>query len=119
MAYLGLTDQAEESIIERAGNYDRNSRFPAFWGPNYDWVPDQDHGGVLMKTCQAMLMQEDMYSGKIYLLPTWPAHWNANFKLHASGNTIIEGCVNNGELVDLKVHPEERRKDIILNFKGR
>ena len=115
MAYLGLADQVEEAIIERAGNYDKNSRFPAFWGPNYDWVPDQDHGGVLLKTCQAMLMQEDMYSGKIYLLPAWPAHWNASFKLHAARNTVIEGVVSNGRLLDLKVFPEARRKDIIIN----
>jgi len=115
MAYLGLAGQAEEYIAERAGNYDSNSRFPAFWGPNYDWVPDQCHGGVLMRTCQAMLLQEDMYSGKIYLLPAWPRHWNAHFKLHASGHTVIEGYVENGKLVDLQVNPEGRRKDIVLN----
>jgi alpha-L-fucosidase 2 len=115
MAYLGLTDQVAEAIVERAGNYDKNSRFPAFWGPNYDWVPDQDHGGVLIKTCQAMLIQEDMYSDKIYLLPAWPAHWNASFKLHAAKNTVIEGVVSNGRILDLKVFPETRRKDIIIN----
>src|SRR4030042_2251793 len=29
---------------------ERGLALPAFWGPNYDWVPDQDHGGGLLKT---------------------------------------------------------------------
>jgi hypothetical protein len=57
MALLGLTDQARRGLVERAGQWDKRHRFPAFWGPNYDWTPDQDHGGVLMKTLQLMLLQ--------------------------------------------------------------
>ena len=49
MAYLGLTDDARKAIVGRARSHDAGERFPAFWGPNYDWTPDQDHGGVLMK----------------------------------------------------------------------
>ena len=59
MAYLGLTDDARKAIVSRARSHDGGERFPAFWGPNYDWTPDQDHGGVLMKTLQAMLLQTD------------------------------------------------------------
>ncbi|MGX1931024.1 DUF5703 domain-containing protein [Flagellimonas sp. 2504JD4-2] len=114
MAYLGLTEQAREYLVERAENYDENSRFPAFWGPNYDWTPDQDHGGVLMKSFQSMLMQVDPYSEKIYLMPAWPKEWDAEFKLHAPYNTIIEGEVKNGELVRLAVDPPERGQDIVL-----
>ncbi|WP_157373892.1 DUF5703 domain-containing protein [Arenibacter certesii] len=114
MAYLGLSEQAKENIVERTKNYDKNSRFPAFWGPNYDWTPDQDHGGVLMKTFQSMLMQVDPYSSKIYLLPAWPIDWNAEFKLHAPQNTVIEGRVVNGEIKGLKVTPASRKDDIVL-----
>ena len=57
-----------------------------------------------------MLMQTD---GKaIHLLPAWPKEWNASFKLHAPYQTIVEGRVVNGEVIDLKVTPETRRKDI-------
>ena len=112
MAYLGLTDQAKEYVVSRARSYDKNSRFPAFWGPNYDWVPDQDHGGVLMKAFQSMLMQVDPYSKKIYLLPAWPNHWDVNFKLHAPYNTVIEGTVINGKIEKLNVTPATRRNDI-------
>lgn len=114
MAYLGLTNQVQENIVARSKNYDRNSRFPAFWGPNYDWTPDQDHGGVLMKTFQSMLVQADPYSARIYLLPAWPDSWNVSFKLHAPYNTIIQGNYKDGKINLLKVTPEKRRDDIII-----
>ena len=114
MAYLGLTEQAREYLVGRANKHDENSRFPAFWGPNYDWTPDQDHGGILMKTFQSMLLQADPYSNKIYLLPAWPKDWDIDFKLHAPYNTIIEGKVKNGKVETLKVTPASRENDIII-----
>jgi hypothetical protein len=110
MAYLGLTDQARDYLVGRAKNKHKDSRFPAFWGPNYDWVPDQDHGGVLMKAFQSMLMQTD--GRKIYLLPAWPRDWNADFKLHAPYQTIIQGQVRNGQVKELEVTPKARLTDI-------
>ena len=114
MAYLGLTEQAKEYLSDRAKNYDKNARFQAFWGPNYDWTPDQDHGGILMKTFQSMLLQVDPYSRKIYLLPAWPKDWDADFKLHAPYKTIIEGKIKNGEIESLKITPSTREKDVII-----
>ncbi len=112
MAYLGLAKQARDNIVGRAVNKNTASRFPAFWGPNYDWVPDQDHGGVLLKAFQSMLMQTD---GKaIYLLPAWPKNWNVNFKLHAPYNTVVQGNVVNGVVTELKVTPAKRRKDVTI-----
>ena len=70
------------------------SGFPAFWGPNYDWTPDQDHGGVLMKAFQAMLLQTE--GRQIFLLPAWPKEWDVEFKLHAPQQTIVEGVVRGG-----------------------
>ncbi len=110
MAYLGLTDQARDYLVGRAKNKHKGSRFPAFWGPNYDWVPDQDHGSVLMKAFQSMLMQTD--GRKIYLLPAWPRDWDADFKLHAPYKTIIQGQVRNGEVKELEVTPKARLSDI-------
>ena len=88
-----------------------DSRFPAFWGPNFDWIPDQCNGSVILSTLQYMLMQTD--GKKIILLPAWPKEWNASFKLHAPYQTTVEGQVENGKVVDLKVTPESRRKDVI------
>ena len=88
-----------------------DSRFPAFWGPNFDWIPDQCNGSVILSTLQYMLMQTD--GKKIILLPAWPKEWNASFKLHAPYQTTVEGRVENGKVVDLKVTPESRMKDIV------
>jgi hypothetical protein len=112
MAYLGLTEQARDNLISRARNKHDGSKFPAFWGPNYDWVPDQDHGGVLMRTLQAMLMQTD--GRKIYLLPAWPREWDAEFKLHAPFRTTLTGRVVDGKVVDLVVQPPSRRADVVM-----
>ena len=112
MTYLGLADDARRAIVSRARSHDPGERFPAFWGPNYDWTPDQDHGGVLMKTFQAMLLQTD--GRKIFLLPAWPKEWNVEFKLHAPQQTVVEGLYQDGKLASLKVTPESRRADVEL-----
>jgi len=111
MAYLGLTEQAQEYVIGRASTKHEGSRFPAFWGPNMDWIPDQTHGGVLMKAFQSMLLQTE--GRKIYLMPAWPKDWNAEFKLHAPYKTVIQGRVKDGKLIDLNVTPASRAKDVV------
>ncbi|MCF7675619.1 MAG: LamG domain-containing protein, partial [Akkermansiaceae bacterium] len=110
MAYLGLADEARQLVVGRARNHDKNSRFPAFWGPNYDWVPAQDHGGVLMKAVQSMLMQTE--GRTIYLLPAWPKEWDVSFKLHAPYQTTLEGVWRDGRIQQLKVTPESRQQDV-------
>jgi alpha-L-fucosidase 2 len=111
MALLGLADQAGRGLVERAAKWDPRHRFPAFWGPNYDWTPDQDHGGVLMKTLQVMLLQAE--DRVLRLLPAWPAGWDADFKLHAPYRTVVEGSVRGGRLAALKVTPGSRASDVL------
>ena len=77
-----------------------------------DWIPDQDHGGVLLKALQSMILQADPYSRKVYVAPAWPEDWDCEFKLHAPYQTVVEGRVANGKVVDLKVTPESRRNDV-------
>jgi hypothetical protein len=111
-ALLGLAKTAADYAVDRAKNKDEHSRFPAFWGPNYDYVPDQDHGGNLMMALEAMLLQAD--DGKIQLLPAWPKEWDVDFKLHTQCRTVIEGSVKNGKLARWEITPEDRRKDVIV-----
>lgn len=111
-ACLGLADEAKAQIVQRAKHTARGYRFPGFYGPNYDWTPDQDQISVFQIALQRMLMQTE--GEKILLLPAWPKAWNADFKLHAPGKTVIEGSVRDGKLENLKVTPASRRKDIIL-----
>ena len=108
-AHLGLTDEAAKySLLKMA---DSGRRFPAFWGPGFDWVPDHNWGGSGMIGMQDMLLQE--VNGKIYLFPAWPKKWNVHFKLHATNNTTIEVELKNGNVNIIKVLPESRKKDII------
>jgi hypothetical protein len=118
-ALLGLADEAKAFVVKNATQPSligptppKPSRFPAFWGPNLDWVPDQDHGSVISIALQRMLMQCD--GDTIRLAPAWPKDWNASFKLHAPKNTTVEGRVANGKVTDLKVTPESRRKDVLI-----
>lgn len=108
-ACLGLTDEAKELTLKKMGNGPH--RFPAFWGPGYDWTPDLNWGGSGMIGMQEMLMQE--VGDKIYLFPAWPADWDVRFKLHAAHHTTIEATLTNGRITDLKVTPKEREKDIV------
>jgi hypothetical protein len=71
-------------------------RFPAFWGPNYDWSPDQDHGNVAMIALQRMLLQYD--NDTITMLPAWPSGWNVRFRVNGPGNTTREGVYQDGKM---------------------
>jgi hypothetical protein len=66
----------------------------------------------MMTALQSMVLQTD--GKKIFLLPTWPRDWNLNFKLHAPYNTVIEGEYVRGVIKNLKVTPNNRKKDIII-----
>lgn len=92
-AILGLVDETVDMLRKKVKNTNRNHRFLVMWGPNYDWVPDQDHGSNLMLTLQNMILQS---YDKAYLLPCWPKNWNVSFKLYSSQQTQIEGCYRNG-----------------------
>lgn len=109
-ARLGLREQAAELIRLKFANGPH--RFPAFWGPGFDWTPDHNWGGSGMIGLQEMLLQTD--GKKMYLLPAWPVDWNASFKLHAPCNTSIEGKVVNGKPVLIKVTPAFRKDDLII-----
>jgi len=109
-ARLGLTDEA--TILTKGKFAGGPYRFPAFWGPGYDWSPDHNWGGSAMIGLQEMLMQVD--DKKIYLLQAWPKEWNAKFKLHAPYKTTVEGEVRDGKIVNLIVTPAERRGDVLI-----
>ncbi len=99
-------------LVQRFSRAHEGSRFPAFWGPNFDWIPDQDHGSAGLATLQAMLMQAD--GERITLFPAWPRDWDVEFRLRAPMNTTVEGARRRGELIALSVTPESRRGDVVL-----
>ncbi len=109
-AMVGNTEEARKYLVKNFSTKCPMCKFPAFWGPNYDWVPDQDHGTVSMIALQKMLLQAD--KDKIKLFPAWPTHWNAKFKLHTLDKTVIEAEYKNGKIDIKQVAPSERKKDI-------
>ncbi|SMD03756.1 DUF5703 domain-containing protein [Pedobacter nyackensis] len=112
-ARLGLTQEAATLTLQKLK--DSGRRFPAFWGPGFDWVPDHNWGGSGMIGLQEMLLQT--YGKKIYLFPAWPKQWDAHFKLHAPYQTTVEVVLKGGKIEMLKVIPESRRKDIMILLK--
>ena len=93
-ARLGLADEAAAQVRARLANTHPNFRYPVFWGPNFDWLPDQCHGGNLLTTVQEMLLQSD--GARIRVLPAWPKEWDARFRLHAAARTVVTGEVRGG-----------------------
>lgn len=107
-ARLGLTDQAADYAIKKLS--DSSRRFPTFWGPGHDWVPDHNWGGSGMIGLQEMLMQTP--GRNIYLFPAWPEDWDVTFKLHAPRRTTVQVTQKDGQLQNLRVRPASRKQDV-------
>ncbi len=116
-AIAGLAQEAKASLVAKVRNSNPAHRFPAMWGPNYDWLPDQCHGGNIMLTLQYMVLQSapdsaglgnsGIRSGrhKLYVLPAWPKEWNVRFRLRGPGRSVVEGEFRDGSTVRLVVSP--------------
>jgi hypothetical protein len=113
-ARLGLTNEAWTLASMKLAS--SNRRFPAFWGPGFDWVPDHNWGGSAMIGLQEMLLQTD--GRRILVFPAWPSNIDVHFKLHAPYNTIVEAELKNGKIVLLNVLPQERKNDVEIILKN-
>jgi hypothetical protein len=109
-ARMGLTAEAADYNCRKLEDSPR--RFPTFWGPGHDWVPDHNWGGSGMIGLQEMLMQT--IGDEIRLLPAWPKEWDVDFKLLAPRQTTVIGRVRDGKLAKVDVSPESRRRDLII-----
>jgi hypothetical protein len=113
-ARLGLTEQAAQLTLQKLRSSPR--RFPAFWGPGFDWTPDHNWGGSAMIGLQEMLLQTN--GKKILLFPAWPPKWDVHFKLHAPYRTTVEATLKNGKITELIVTPASRKKDLDIYLPG-
>jgi hypothetical protein len=111
-ALLGLADEAARIMKVKCANSNPKHRWPATWGPNFDWLPDQNHGGNLLETTQLMLLQS--VGQQIFLLPAWPKGWDVSFRLHAPQKTAVECVYRSGKIEHLAVTPHSRQHDIVL-----
>lgn len=108
-ACLGLTAAADSLTTEKLK--DGPYRFPAFWGPGFDWAPDHNWGGTGMIGMQDMLLQS--HGSQILLFPAWPRDENVHFRLHAPYRTSVECSLQDGKITRLVVTPAYRKKDIV------
>ncbi|UYQ95529.1 DUF5703 domain-containing protein [Chitinophaga horti] len=111
-ARLGLREEAWRLTALKLQNSSR--RFPAFWGPGFDWAPDHNWGGSGMIGLQEMLLQTD--GDRILLFPGWPGDKDVHFKLHAPRQTTVEATLKDGKVVYLQVEPatEAHRVEVML-----
>ncbi len=93
-ACLGLTEEAVEWNSKKLA--DGPYRFPAFWGPGHDWVPDHNWGGSGMIGLQEMLMQE--VGDSLVLFPAWPRQWDVHFRLRRANGRAIEVKLQGGKV---------------------
>ncbi|MDA8746191.1 hypothetical protein N9N28_16315, partial [Rubripirellula amarantea] len=96
-ALLGLTEEAKSQIVSRYAAKDPGSRFPGFYGPNFDWLPDQDHPSVASIALQKMLLQVD--GDSVELFPAWPTDWDVEFKLSGPAGKVFMGAFSGGEVL--------------------
>ena len=115
VASLARPEEAKKRAIHKMANtVAPQARFPAFFGPGHDWIPDHNWGGSGMVGMQEMILApEPGPTGKLHVFPSWPKDWDVDFKLHAPGQTTVEGVLKGGKLESLKVTPESRTKDIV------
>jgi len=113
-ALLGLPEPAAYYVTKNfTEGHHPHIRFEGFWGPNYDWVPDFDHGSVGQLALQSMLVQ--VVGQRIYLFPAWPENrWNVSFRLHLPHQTQLECELRDGRIERLEVTPESRRRDVVI-----
>jgi len=111
-ARLGLANEMPDLLMHNANARDPHVRFPAFWNPGSDYVPDLDNGGVLMMGVQTMLL--DNLDDKMIILQALPDTWEVDFKLNAPQNTIIRTKAKGKSIKSLTVSPSSRLKDIVI-----
>lgn len=100
-ALLGRTGDAQYSVTARLTTPSAFARFPSFWGPSFDWIPDQDQGGSAAHAFQLMCLQTiDL---RLHVLPAWPEDWSVDFKLNAIGRATVQGSYKPGEGLTFEV----------------
>lgn len=107
---LGLAEESKSYLLKNISALEPEVRFPAFWKPGSDYVPDFDNGGAFAMGLQNMLLQN--IGNQILVLPAFPASWSVDFKLHAHNNTTVRVKSKGSNVQKMEVYPETRRKDV-------
>lgn len=85
--------------------------FPAFYGPNYDWLPDQDNGANMNMAIAKSLVQEN--DEKIFLLPAWNKSMDVSFRLPVGKNNFITVVYKKGKMCAYSFDKPEKREVVL------
>lgn len=113
-AAAGYAKRAGDLLIDKLSDRKAQVRFPAFFGPGHDWLPDHNWGGSATTGLHEMLLQPDATGERLYLLPAWPRDWDVACTLHAPRNTVVELEYRRGKVSRLSVTPASRHADLVL-----
>ena len=116
-ASLGLRSIALPLILERAqAAPPEEVAFGAFAPDFQDYSPSADHFAVMRTALHEMILTHSGDDRYLYLFAAWPEdmQWSVSFKLHAPGNTVVEGKCENNTLQWLRVTPQARSRDVVL-----
>lgn len=111
-AFAGNASEAADGLVRRFRIASPMCRFPLYGREGPDSCPDFDHFGAGSVALQRMLVQEA--GDKILLLPAWPRHWDADFKLHLMRGAVVTGKVQDGKLTEWDIQPSSRKKDVTV-----
>jgi len=98
-AVLLAAAAAAAHVIRQSTMVDERCIFPAFWGPNFDETPDQDHGSNIILGVASMLIQS---GDDDRILPAWPGQWDVHFRLPAGKNRFAECVYRDEKIVSLE-----------------
>lgn len=94
-ALLGLESEVAAHLTRQSGMTDKRALFPAFWGPNFDETPDQDHGGMTSLGLMFALLHTN--GNEYTAFPAWPKKWNVEFRLPLKRGVYIYGKQTDGQ----------------------
>lgn len=81
-AMLGDSEYCRKNVADNFRAVNKDYFFGAYFGPNFDWTPDQDHG--CSSSVAALYMAIQSAGRKVFLKPAVPDGWKVRFRLPTS-----------------------------------
>jgi hypothetical protein len=114
------TDDQIRNALKRAGNdakkflaaTDNSSRFPTFWGANFERMPGKNAVvDPIYPMLRGMLVRAD--SEAINLLPDWPNDRNVTFRVALPENVRVQCRYADEDFKSIEVWPKQRSGRVV------
>lgn len=112
-ACLGLSEELFSELLSKYSNMNERCIFPCYWGPNYDWMPDQCNGTSANIGLTMGLVQIDETNIRIF--PAWNPKYDVSFRLPVENNNFVTVKYKDGMVQELNFdHPVHKQVVIML-----